>query len=242
VIARLVTTLGAALLLTGCSTEEGLRAQELLRQAEVAQQALESSTFEGELSFGLGGDAVSMRFNGATSKDGEWFAMRAKGVPGAGTFSMEMLLRGGKAWASTGGRWQQVPLPPGADTGSGGTISAAAFQQLARYVKDVRVTEHQLVGGKPVTTIGGEIDTQGMIEAFMELGSIAGGVEGLSLDFSELGIDFGDIEAVLTIDERTHLLDSAFVTFSIAAEGQEVDLELRYRLTSANEPVRLPQP
>ena len=76
----------------------------------------------------------------------------------------------------------------------------------------------------------------------MKLGSVAGGVEGLSLDFSKLGIEFGDIEAVLTIDEGTHLLDSAFVTFSAAAEGQEADLELRYGLTSANEPVQLPRP
>jgi hypothetical protein len=240
VIARLVTTLGAALLLTGCSTEEGLRAQELLRQAEVAQQALESSTFEGGISFGLGGDEVSMQFSGATSKDGEWLSMRASGIPGGGDFSLELLMRGEKVWTNMGGRWQSMPAP--ADLGSGGTMSAAAFQQLAKYVKDVRVTEHQLVGGKPVTTIGGEIDTQGMIEAFMKLGSVAGGVEGLSLDFSKLGIEFGDIEAVLTIDEGTHLLDSAFVTFSVAAEGQEVDLELRYRLTSANEPVQLPRP
>lgn len=239
-IARLVTTLGAALLLTGCSTEEGLRAQELLRQAEVAQQALESSTFEGGVSFGLEGDEISMQFTGATSKDGEWLSMRASGIPGGGDFSMELLMRGEQVWTNMGGRWQSMPAPAG--LGSGGTMSAAAFQQLAQYVKDVRVTEHQLVGGKPVTTIGGEIDTQGMIEAFMKLGSVAGGVEGLSLDFSKLGIEFGDIEAVLTIDEGTHLLDSAFVTFSVAAEGQEVDLELRYRLTSANEPVQLPSP
>ena len=40
-------------------------------------------------------------------------------------------------------------------------MSAAAFQQLARYVKDVRVTEHQQIEGKSVTTIAGEIDTPG---------------------------------------------------------------------------------
>jgi len=98
------------------------------------------------------------------------------------------------------------------------------------------------VAGKLVTTIGGEIDTRGMIEAFTKLGSAAGDLEGLSLDFSKLGIDFGDIAAVLTIDERTHLLDSAFVTFAIDAEDERVEFELRYRLTSANEPVQLPSP
>jgi hypothetical protein len=93
-----------------------------------------------------------------------------------------------------------------------------------------------------VTTIGGEIDTKGMIAAFTKLGAAAGELEGLSLDFSKLGIDFGDIAAVLTIDEQTHLLDSAFVTFAIEAEGERVQFELRYRLTSSNQPVRLPSP
>ena len=233
-------TLGAALLLTGCSTEEGLRAQALLQEAEVAQQALESSTFEGGLSFAFGGEEVSMQFRGATSGAGEWFSMRSSGIPGGEDFALQVVVRGGRAWTNMGGRWQSMPAPAG--LGSSGTISAAAFQQLARYVKDVRVTEHQLIGGKPVTTIGGEIDTAGMIQAVTQLGSVAGGVEGLSLDFSKLGIDFGDIEAVLTIDERTKLLDTAFVSFSIEADGQQMDFELRYRLTSANQPVQLPSP
>ena len=239
-LARLVTILGAALLLTGCSTEEGRRAQALLQQAEAAQQALESSTFEGELSFAYGGEQVSMQFSGATSQSGEWFSMRSSGIPGGGDFSMQVLVRGGRAWTNLGGSWDSMPVP--SELGSSGTMSAAAFQQLASYVKEVRVTEHQLIGGKPVATIGGKIDTAAMIGAVMKLGSVAGGVEGLSLDFSKLGIEFGDIEAVLTIDERTHLLDSAFVTFSVAAQAERVDLELRYRLTSANEPVELPTP
>jgi hypothetical protein len=240
VTARLVTILGAVLLLTGCSTEEGRRAQALLQQAEAAQQALVSSTFEGELSFAYGGEQVSMQFRGATSKGGEWFSMRSSGIPDGGDFSIQVLVRGGRTWTNLGGGWQSGPAP--SELGASGTMSAAAFQQLARYVKDVRVTEHQLIGGKPVATIGGEIDTAGMIGAVMKLGSVAGGVEGLSLDFSKLGIEFGDIEAVLTIDEGTHLLDSAFITFSVAAQGEQVSLELRYRLTSANEPVALPTP
>ena len=239
-IARLVTILGAALLLTGCSTEEGQRAQVLLQQAEVAQQALQSSTFEGDLSFAFGGEAISMQFRGATSKRGEWFSLRASGIPDGGDFALEVLVRDGRSWTNFGGGWKSGPAPSG--LGSSGTMSSAAFQQLARYVKDVRVTEHQVIGGKPVATIGGEIDTAGMLEAVTKLGSVAGSVERLPLDFSELGIEFGDIEALLTIDERTHLLDSALVAFSVAAEGEQLDLELRYRLTSANQPVELPSP
>jgi hypothetical protein len=234
---RIVSILAAALVLGGCSTEEGLRAQELLRQAEAAQAALTSSTFDGSMAFSFDGMDVRMLFNGATSGADQWLALRTSGVPDGGDVAMEMVVRGGRAWTKMGGGWQQAPVPAGAETS--GTVSAAAFQEFARYVKDVRVTEHQLIGGKAVTTIAGEIDTEAMIGAIAKLGSLA---EGTSLDLSKLGLDIGDIHAVLTIDERTHLLDTAFITFAMSAEGKTAEIELRYRLASANEPVRLPSP
>ena len=234
--ARLVTTLAAAALLAGCSTEEGMRAQDLLQRAEAAQAQLDSATFDGSVAVTADGQSFRMLFEGMTSKDGEWFSLRTQGAPD-GDMRMQVLVRGDRAWVDMDGRWQPTPVPGAAD--SGGTLSAAAFQQLARHVEDVRVTEHQLIGGKPVTTIAGEIDTEGMLEALLDLGSFA---EGFSLDFSELGIDIGDIQAVLTIDERTQLLDSAFVALAMSAEGTSIELELRYRLASVNQPVDLPQP
>ena len=236
-IVRLVTVLAAVALLAGCSSEEGLRAQELLQQAEAAQAKLSSSTFDGSLGVAADGMNIRMNFEGATSKDGEWFSMRASGVPTGGDMEMQVVVRGGKAWLNADGRWHSAPVPSGAT--SNGTLSAAAFQQLARYVKDVRVKEHQVIQGKDVTTIAGEIDTEGMVESFAKLGSLA---EGASLDLSKLGVDIGDIHAVLTIDERTHLLDSALVSFELKAEGKSVKLDLRYRLASANKPVTLPSP
>jgi hypothetical protein len=234
---RLVTMLAAALLLAGCSTEEGMRAQTLLQQAEAAQANLRSSTFDGSVGVSADGMTFRMLFNGATSEDGEWFSMRTSGVPDGGEIAMQVLVRGGRAWMKTGSRWESMPGPTGA--GSNGTLSAAAFQQLARYVKDVRVTEHQLIQGKPVTTIAGEIDTAGMIKSIAKLGAFA---EGTSFDLSKLGLDFGDIRAVLTIDERTQLLDTVFVTFAMSAEGKSIEIDLRYRLESANQPVVLPSP
>ncbi|MDQ3067495.1 MAG: hypothetical protein M3R12_10150 [Actinomycetota bacterium] len=234
---RLFALIGTALFLTGCSTAEGLRAKALLEQAEQAHAALTSSTFEGSVSFSFQGEQVSMLLSGATSKEGEWVSMSAKGMPGAGDMSMEMIVRGGRAWTNLGGSWESAPAPTGA--GPGSTMSAAAFQQLARYVKDVRVTEHQIVGGKAVTTIGGDIDTKGMFEAITKLGPLAG-ADGF--DLSKLGVELGDIHVVLTIDERTRLLDSAYITLAIEAEGEKVELDFRYRLTSANEPVTLPSP
>jgi hypothetical protein len=40
----------------------------------------------------------------------------------------------------------------------------------------------------------------------------------------------------------TQPLDSAFVTFAMSAKGESIELELRYRLVSVNEPVSLPSP
>jgi hypothetical protein len=237
VIVRIVTALATFALLTGCSTEEGLRAQELLQQSEVAQAQLRSSTFDGSMSISADGMEIALAFKGATSPDGEWFSMRSSGIPGA-DMAMEVLNRKGRVSMNSGSGWKAFPGGAAGSSGSNGTISAEAFQQLARHVKDVRVTEHQLIGAKTVTTIAGEIDTQGMLEAFTKLGSFAPN----GFDLSKAGVDFGDIEAVLTIDERTGLLDTAFIGFAMSAEGKSVEIELRYRLASANQPVKLPTP
>ena len=239
-IVRLVTTLiAAALLLSGCSTEEGQRAQELLQQAEAAQAQLSSSTFEGSLGVSAEGQTFKVIFTGATSDDGEWVSLRTSGVPGGGDLAMQVLVRDGRAWMDAGDGWQSMPVP--SRSSANGTVSAAAFQELARHVEEVRVTEHQVIQGKPVTTIAGAIDTAGMLQSVGKLGSLA---EDASFDFdlSKLGLDIGDINAVLTIDEQTHLLDSALVSFAMSAEGKSVKLDLRYRLASANKPVDLPSP
>ena len=45
-----------------------------------------------------------------------------------------------------------MPVPKEMN-GKSGSMGADAFQQLARYVRDVRVAEHQQIEGKSVTTI-----------------------------------------------------------------------------------------
>ena len=65
-----------------------------------------------------------------------------------------------------------MPMPKEMN-GESGSMGADAFQELARYVRDVRVAEHQQIGGKPVTTIAGEIDTAGLIKAVTKLGALA---------------------------------------------------------------------
>lgn len=234
---RLVATLVAVALLAGCSTEEGMRAQELLQQAEAAQAQLRSSTFDGSVSIAAEGMDMSLDFTGATSPRGEWVSMRTRGVPGGGETAMQVLNRNGRVWMNTGSGWNAVGA--GAAGGSRSTFSGDAFQQLARHVRDVRVTEHQPIEGRPKTTIAGEIDTQGLLQAAAKLRPFA--PQG-SFDLSDAGLELGDIHAVLTIDEGTRLLDGAFVTFSMTVQGKTVEIELRYRLARANEPVTLPDP
>ena len=107
--------------------------------------------------------------------------------------------------------------------GKSGSRGADAFQQLARYVRDVRVAEHQQIGGKSVTTIDGEIDTAGLLKAVTELGSppVPGGEKpAFSFDLEDMGLEIGDIKAVLSIDESTHLLSTALVTLSMVVQDR----------------------
>jgi hypothetical protein len=233
----------AALFLSGCSTEEGAHAQELLQQAEQAQAKLHSATFEANLGFVMDGKQVELTMEGMASNQGAAFSMRTTGIPEAAGKDFQVVVRGNRAWMSdSAGGWASMPVPKEMN-GMSGSMGADAFQQLARYVRDVRVAEHQQIAGKPVTTIAGEIDTAGMLRAMTKLGSLSGaGGENaaFSFDLDDLGLKIGDISAVLSIDERTHLLDAALVTLGLEAQGKKLEFELRYRLTSSNQPVELP--
>ena len=243
VIRLLAIAAAAAFLLSGCSTEEGNRAQDLLQQAEQAQAQLHSASFEASVGFLMDGKQIDLALKGAASKEGAWLSMHATGIPEAGGKNFQMVVRGNRAWLSTtNGKWASMPVPTEMK-GKSGSMGADAFQQLARYVRDVRVAEHQQIGGKPVTTISGEIDTTGMIKAMAKLGSLSkSGSQnpGFSFDLDDLGIKFGDINAVLSIDESTHLLSTALVTLGMEAQGKKLDFEIRYRLTSSNKPVKFP--
>lgn len=240
---RLISILvGSALLLSGCSTAEGKRAQELLLQAEQAQAALRSATFEGSIGVVADGQAFRLRFEGAASKEGEAFSLSATGLPDGANMNMRVVVRGGRAWLNDGGGWRATPVPKDA-AGMSGSMGVEAFQELARYVKDVRVAEGQLIAGVPTTTIAGEIDTAGLLKAALKLGSLSDVTGGeLTFDLDDLGLKIGDIEAVLSIDERTHLLSAAQIMLELEAKGQKLEFDMRYRLTSANKPVELPQP
>ncbi len=56
----------------------------------------------------------------------------------------------------------------------------------------------------------------------------------------KFGIELGDVSAVLTIDESSHLLSSALVRLTVKLKDETMELRLGYRLTSSNAPVELP--
>ena len=229
---------------SGCSTVEGQRAQELLLQAQTAESQLHTAAFEAGLSFTLSGQKVEVLVEGAGSRKAQYVSMKASGLPGV-ALDAAFVLRGNTAWLRMNGAWQQTTVPAGVDLGGSASLGSAAFQELTKHVKDVRVSEHELVGGKPVAIIAGEIDTVGLLGSLTKLASLGGsGSDGLGQlpDFDELGAKIGNIHAVLTIDEQTHLLSAALVKLAIEASGEELQLELRYRLTAANEPVKIPSP
>jgi hypothetical protein len=240
----LAIVVGAAFLLSGCSSAEGTRAQELLQQAEHAQTKLHSATFEANVGFLMEGKQVDLSMEGTASREGAYFSMHATGIPEAAGKDFQLVIRGNRAWmTATNGKWASMPVPKEMN-GMSGSMGAGAFQELARYVRDVRVAEHQQIAGKPMTTIAGEIDTAGMLQAMTKLGSLSGPGGGTGsrfpLNLNDLGLKLGDIKAVLSIDESTHLLAAALVTLGLEVQGKKLEFEIRYRLTSSNKPVKLP--
>src|SRR5215207_6396102 len=112
VIRLLATVVGAASLLSGCSTEDGNCAQELLQQAEQAQAQLDSATFEASVGFLMEGKQVDLAMEGAASKEGAWFSLHATGIPEAAGKNFQMVVRGDRAWMSeTNGKWVSMPVP-----------------------------------------------------------------------------------------------------------------------------------
>ena len=172
VLRLLATAVCSAFLLSGC-TAEGQQAQELLQQAEVAQAALDSATFEASVGVVMAGRQMTVLVEGAATKDGAAISLHTTGIPGSKSKDFQLVVRDDRAWMKdTGGKWASMPVPTELE-GKSRSMGADAFQELARYVKDVRIAEHQQIGGKNVTTIAGEIDTVGMLQAVAKLGSLS---------------------------------------------------------------------
>jgi hypothetical protein len=238
----LALLLPVALGLSACGSAEGRRAQDLLAQAQAAEANLRSATFDGAMSFTLSGRKVEILFEGAGSRRGQYVSMRSHGIPGSDV-DMRLVVRGDRAWLRMNGVWQSTAVPT--DLGraaKSASLGSAAFRELTKYVKDVRVNEHQVVNGEPAAIIAGELDTAGLVRSFAKLASLSDLGASNGFDLGDLDAVLGDIRAVLTVSERTHLLTSALLQLTVEAAGERVELRLSYRLTSANRPVEIPTP
>jgi hypothetical protein len=224
----------AVLPLAGCSGEQGERAQQLLNRAQVAQAQLSSASYEARMTFLMDGRRFSLVMDGGGYFKGRragdhLLTMRTDGVPGAGAFNMQLLVRRGEASMSLNGRRLSVPMS--ASTGQQYDWSATMLD-LARYVKNVRVLEGRVANGLRGSTIAGVIDTESMVKTVSKLDTVA---EAASV--GKFVDNLGDIRAAVFVAERTGLIRSAVITMSMEAEGKKADIELTYRLNSTNKAV-----
>lgn len=242
-LALLLVALG--LVASGCVGSEAKRAQELLVQAQAAEENLESATFELELNATFDGQQVGMRMRGGGymkgSRAGDMF-VQANASGALGGFDFGFVARGDRAYMNMNGDWSEMPLPASIKTKSSSqNLGSAAFLELARYVKKIKVAPGGLVNGEPTTTISGTVDTAGLVKSLATLNGLSELAGDSAPDLSKFADDLGDTHAVIAISDRTHLVTGAVVDLSIEAEGKQVDLQLVYRLSDVNRPVRFPQ-
>ncbi|HWH06056.1 MAG TPA: hypothetical protein VNT23_06440, partial [Gaiellaceae bacterium] len=112
-----------------------------------------SATYDGALAFTLSGQRVQLAFSGGSERQNGYLTMRAAGLPGLGG-DMSVIVRDGIAHLGLNGSWQRLPA---ASLGTSGdaALGPAAFAELTRHVRSVRVTEGTVVAGRRATTVSG---------------------------------------------------------------------------------------
>ena len=86
-----------AVALSGCSSVEGQRAQELILQAQTAESRLRTAAFDAGLSFTVAGQKAEVLLEGAGSKKARYVSVRTRGLPGV-ALDAAFVLRGDTAW------------------------------------------------------------------------------------------------------------------------------------------------
>ena len=237
---RLVPLL-LALSLAACAGEDGQRAQELLAQANAAQDRLSSVGYAGKISFKIQDQGFGFAFSGAgvlkgASAGDQWVKLRGEGIPGVGAVEMSVVRQGSRMTLRSMGQTQEVPVPPAlqADNDAWGSLGAMDF---AACVKKVDVAEGRNFNGEPATRIAGIVDTACAFDAMAKVSSLG---QAPPVDLDEIKDHLGDARATLFVSERSQLLVGAVLTLEVSAQGQTMNFELAYRITSVNKPVRFP--
>jgi outer membrane lipoprotein-sorting protein len=226
-----------------CSGPEAMEAQQLLQQSQAAQAKLTSATYEAQVEVTLEGRRIELTMGGGAylkgpNKGDQFLSMSTSGLPTA--FDAQLVSRGGRYWVRLNGTWQSIPMPAGASSSASG-LDTTAWLELARYVKDVRVTEGRELHGERVTTVTGVIDTAGLIGGLSKLSGLQQ-QNFAGPDLSELRKHMSDIHAVLFVSDRTLLIRGAVLTTGLDFQGHQVELRIVYRLLGVNKPVEIPQP
>lgn len=240
---RAAGLIALVLVLAGCAGAEGQEAQQILKRSLAAGAKVESATFEADLTVNADGTMMTAALRGGGYLKGPragemYLSAKLAGVPGFdGTFGV--VTRGRYAFVGLNGKWERMPLPQDARSDVTASFAPKAFEELAQYVKDVRVTE-QVVNGERSVTIAGELDTEAMIEGLAKLTALSDAVGG-GPDMSGVAETFGDTEIVLVVSRETDLITAAMVRLNMKADGKAGEIRLAYRLTSANVPVAFPK-
>jgi hypothetical protein len=230
---RYLALLLAAGLLAGCSPADAQKAEDILRQAQAAQQALTSESFVLKLSFSYEGQSAEIVMQGAGyTKTGDFYMTMTGSVPGLSSapFDLAVVKRGGTVQMRQGGRTETLSLPQ-AQQQLGGTIDQfSQLTDLARYVKDGSVSAADFQG-RPADKLVGVLDTQALFSA------AAGSSKDL---FSRAGVHVGDLRVVLFVPRDTHLVEAMLADVTLNAQGKSVAMNLSLGLTGVNQPVEFP--
>jgi hypothetical protein len=230
---RLVVLALAVLPLVACSGEQGERAQQLLTSAEAAQARLSSASFEAKVAFSMDGRRFGLAVDGGGyfkgRREGDSvFSLRADGIPGAGSFNMQGVVRRGQLSMTLNGQRFSAPQASTAPQ----LDWSGTMLDLARYVKDVRVLEGRVVNGERGATIAGVIDTKELLKAVAKLDTLT---RAAKLD--DFDGKIGDIHAAVFVAARTGLIRSAAVNLKLEVEGKKMAIDFTYRMKSANKAV-----
>jgi len=242
---RPLAVLAVALpLLAGCSGADAVRAQQLLQQAEQAQQQASSETFSAHLNVTLQGQAMELQLSGGGYMKGRhagdmYMDMRLS-APVALPFStMRVAKVGASEWLELDGKRTMLPSSA-AQSGSTSTpasSSALAAFDFTRYVKDVKVQGGETLNGHAVTKIVGVLDSASLLNAFSKLGGLSRATGASVPDFSG---HVTDTRVVAYVDDQTHMLVAALADVSFHTSGGDAKLHLDLAITSVNRPVALP--
>jgi hypothetical protein len=244
---RAVLVLFLALAAAGCSGgPNAQRAHELLMQAQAAESKVSSARYDIEITIAAEGKKVAVTLTGGAYVRGkragdQYLRGRVSGAPLE--FDFEFVALGRRAYVRGGGMgWQAVPRSAVAPSGEADHLGAAVLRELARYVRDVRVKEGELLGGEPTTRISGTVDTAGLVKAAARLDDFSQVVGEAAPDVSRFAEHLGDTNVVLLVSERSRLLRAMLIDLTIDYEGKRASLQAIYRLRDVNQAIRIPRP